>query len=307
MSCHVFFAFSRGLSQPMLVPGRTLEACQSHVRWVEQELGFKVEQYLDNPPQWRGADGHWSMRPKYGVGDERYCKVVGRHNDFVRRLYRHFGEWSKATLEAPPKGTWTNEFGDWSVSDWCKQLPPETLTPEDAATFWHGLQTLDVPPERWDRDHYMNRMEHLYEVMRGRESEGVRFDARKLSPKQAGEVIVLFSKFFDHSDCRLDVPNGYDHLATSDDGGYDWCEKCGPAHPDDSRRCRKKACPIREEDGMRYVLRDKATGEYMGRYDKWCETIDRHVRRFDERNDAVAFADKFAERVLVIVPVMPMR
>ena len=57
---------------------------------------------------------------------------------------------------------------------------------------------------------------------------------------------------------------------------------------------------------MRYVLRDKATGEYMGRRDKWCKTIDKHVRRYDERNDAVETAAKCTDRTLVVVPVMPM-
>ena len=92
-------------------------------------------------------------------------------------------------------------------------------------------------------------MEHLYEVMRGRKSEGVTFGEKALTTKQAAAVINIFSPYLDHDDRRLDVPNGYDYLASSYDGGYDWCEKCGAMRPEDADACRKRKCPIRAERG----------------------------------------------------------
>jgi hypothetical protein len=125
----------------------------------------------------------------------------------------------------------------------------EKLTPEDAAEFWHGLETLEVPRTQWTREYYTARMESLYEVMRGRESDGVSFDEKPLSPRQAAQVINIFSPFLDDHDCRLDVPKDRDYLASSYDGGYDWCEKCGAVTPEDGDRCCKRKCPIRAERG----------------------------------------------------------
>lgn len=35
-------------------------------------------------------------------------------------------------------------------------------------------------------------------------------------------------------------------LYRSDNGGYEWCEKCGAITYDDSMNCNKKKCPIQE-------------------------------------------------------------
>ena len=94
----------------------------------------------------------------------------------------------------------------------------------------------------------MEKMNHLYEVMRGRPDDGVSFDETPLTERQAAQVINIFSTYLDEHDMRLDVPRGHDYLASSYDGGYDWCEKCGCAvHPDDIGSCEKKKCPLREE------------------------------------------------------------
>jgi hypothetical protein len=59
---------------------------------------------------------------------------------------------------------------------------------------------------------------------------------------------------------RLDVPqrpgrkfDGMDYLASSSDGGYEWCSGdhgtgCfKPIHPDHVCECKRKKCPLREE------------------------------------------------------------
>jgi hypothetical protein len=218
VSFSVFFDFSVGLNETLMAPKGTIQNIAARVQEIEFAFGLETEQYLDNPPHWK------STKPTKTISDKTYCDKASRHNDWVRSLYRSFGEWSKTP-----------------VTD------GEALTPDHAKTFWHALTMLDVPPERWTADYYRERMEHLYEVMRGRESEGVNFDGKALTPKQASAVICLFDQFLDPADLRLDVPNGRDYLASSSDGGYDWCEKCGPMVWEDVGDCTKRRCPLRAE------------------------------------------------------------
>ena len=230
MSYHVFFDFSSGLAKSLKVPAGTKQSIKEHVEEIERILGLKRTKYESNPTHWDHFD------PEYrngfpSVDDETLCKTVQGHNAWVRSLYRNFGEWA----EKPFKGS--------------KGKRAETISTMDAEKFWHALTELSVGPSRWTPDYYIDRMEHLYEVIRGRESEGVTFGAKALTTKQAAAVINMFSPFLDSGDRRLDVPNGYDYLASSYDGGYDWCEKCGPMHPDDVDGCRKRKCPIRAERG----------------------------------------------------------
>jgi hypothetical protein len=220
MSFFTYFDLAAGLSASLHVPNGTLEAIHVHVAEVETALGLETEQYLDNPPHWK------TTKPTKKISAEDYCKLADEHNDWVRRLYDHFTQWSKNPVD-----------------------DGEELTPEQAKTFWHALTFLEVPPEQWTADYYRGRMEHLYEVMRGRESEGVTFDAKALTEKQAAAVIRVFDQFLDPDDLRLDVPNGRDYLASSSDGGYDWCEKCGPMVWEDAMQCRKRGCPLRKETG----------------------------------------------------------
>lgn len=219
MSVHVFFAFSSGLSKPIVVPKGTLASITAHIESVEKTLGLKRTQYRDNPVHWDTSD------PAYRAGfpdvdDETLCETIAEHNSWVRWLYDKFAQWAEDEVEHG-----------------------EAITPDDARSFWHGLQLLTVRPERWTADYYRNRMEHFYEVMRGRQQEGVTFPGPKLSPRQAAAVVWLFD-FLDPFDLRLDVPKGCDYLASSYDGGYDWCSRCGAVEPDYVNNCRKRGCPV---------------------------------------------------------------
>jgi hypothetical protein len=220
MSYHVFFGFSSGLAKPLKVPLGTLKEIADHVEWVERTLDMKCPG--------GGSLWHWfNLRDACTRAEmETLCEVATKHNAFVRRLYEDLDTWSKT----PVKGG-------------------ESLTPSKAKKFWEALTEISVPVEKWTPEYYIGRMEHVYEVLRGRESEGATFDAKALTTEQAAAVINVFSTFLDDDDRRLDVPKGYDYLASSYDGGYDWCEKCGPMHPDDADCCRKRKCPIRAERG----------------------------------------------------------
>lgn len=223
MSYHVFFSMSVGLKGPMLCPKGTLKRILDEVKATEEALGLGTTQYENNPPSW---DRYKNRESIAKVTDKVLCKTAMDHNAFVIYLYQQFGEWSKT----PP-------------------VDGETITPEQAATFWHGLEMITVPPERWTREFYVSKMEHLYEVMRGQESQGVSFGERPLTSKQAAQVVNIFSEYLDKNDCRLDVPKGHDYLASSYDGGYNWCEKCGAVTSDTFSGCTRssKSCPLKAE------------------------------------------------------------
>lgn len=231
MSYSAFFDFSLGLAKSLKVPAGTKKAILEHVEDVERILGLKRTKYGDNPTHWDYFD------PEYrsgfpSVDDETLCETVQYHNTWVRGLYRDFGEWAEKPFKAS------------------KGKRAETISIKDAQKFWHALTELSVGPSRWTPDYYIAQMEHLYEVMRGRTSQGVTLSAKALTEKQAAAVINIFSPFLDSDDRRLDVPNGYDYLASSYDGGYTWCEKCGPMHPHYADGCRKRKCPIRAANDL---------------------------------------------------------
>jgi len=223
MSVRVFFSFSTGILKPIKAPRGTLQRLLAHVEEVEATLGLTRERYADNPIHW-GGDAKRLGFP--GVDDELLCKTVAAHNAWARQLYDDIERWQRD----PP-------------------APEETITPEDAAKFWHALEDLNVSPERWTAEYYRKRMEHAYEVMRGRESEGVDWNGKPLTPKQAGGVIWLFEHIYGGHGLDLEVPRGCDQLLSSYDGGYDWCERCGAVLPEDGQACRKRKCPIRQQDG----------------------------------------------------------
>lgn len=227
MSFHVFFSMSTGLNEPIRCPKGTYKRCLERVAHVEKMLGLKRTKYRDNPIHW---DHLANLKEMAKVPNDVLCREAEKHNTWVRWLYGQFEEWSKT----PPQGDDT-----------------ELLTPEMAAEFWHALEFIEVPLDRWTSDYYRARMEACYEVMRRGESDGVSFDAKPLTAKQADAVIRLFSQFLDAHDIRLAVPVGRDCLKSSDDGGYTWCEKCGAIDEDDVeykiKYCRKRGgCPLRE-------------------------------------------------------------
>lgn len=220
-SFKAYFFFTQGLSQTITVPSGTKEMIAKHVSYVEESLGLKKIEAPD------GNSAYWDCPPNkfksIEIDDKILCSVVETHNIWVRQLYEYFEKW----VQNPPGGN------------------TEQLTPDDAKTFWHALTILDVPPERWSRNYYKSRMEHFYEVLRGREDEGVEIGCKPLTTKQANAVIWLFS-FLDKHDIRLEVPKGGDELRSADDGGYDWCEKCGAVYPEDAGACSKRKCPLKE-------------------------------------------------------------
>jgi hypothetical protein len=222
MSVHVFFAFSTGLAKPVSAPPGTLASIHKHIEEVENALGI---QHMESGT---GKDAniawdHWDdegYRAGFpDIDDKLLCETVANHNNWVRRLYDQLEGWYKKPVKDGDK-----------------------ITPKDAELFWHGLHTLAVPPNRWTPEYYRERMEHAFEVMRGREDEGVSFDAKALTPAQAGAVVHLFETFLDPDDARLECPKGHDHLANSDE--YDWCERCGAVDQTDADNCRKRKCPV---------------------------------------------------------------
>jgi len=218
MSFNVFFMFSAGLQTPLKVPKGTFDAIMGEVRWIEKELGLETEQYRKNPPRWKHNDFK-------EVDDETLCAAAERHNAWIIMLHGQFGEWFKN----PVRGG-------------------ERLTPTKAKRFWHALEMITVPPERWTGDYYEERMKALYEALRGRAfgAEGMCFDARALSPRQAASVINLLSSWLDGEERDMDVPKGCDWLGSRYHGDYEYCEKCGPVTNEHVDACRKRGCPAKD-------------------------------------------------------------
>lgn len=219
MSYRVYFDLSTGLSKEVTVPKGTLTKILDRIRYTEETLGFQVEESSGGHKYWR------DKKPKEGISDETFCQVVSKHNSFVIALYEELEKY----FETPsPDG--------------------EVITLEESQKFWYGLVRIDVPAERWTKEYYREQMDELYETMRGR-GEAVTFDSKPLTERQAADVINIFGSCLDKWDLRLDVPKGHDYLASSSDGGYYWCEKCGAVTEEDASACTKRKCPIKEEWG----------------------------------------------------------
>ena len=250
MSYHVFFSFSTGLTKPMTVPKGTLERIKSEIALTEEILGLKRTPTYTPEGEKQRPGWHWdkisesifvtagdkvdTKLPQWWLDDrardakiERMASRVREHNSFVRRLYEELGEWSKKK----PSGK-------------C-----EKITPKQAQEFWGGLAEIELPRSLWPEEHFRDHMEHLFEVLTKGKSRGTCLDCKPLDLEQAGALIMLFEDALDEwgYDLRFSVPldenlKPYDFLATSNDGGYDWCSKCGPILESDFHaRCEK--CP----------------------------------------------------------------
>lgn len=213
-----FWFFAQKINRSIFAPVGTLEKIMEHVEWVEDKLDIEREKYLDNPERWKHTNYE-------NIEEKTLCRVAIEHNNWQRQLFEDFGKWSE------------NQPGEGM----------EEITPVDAEKFFPALTTIEVPLSRWSRDYYIGRMQVYYETMRGREAEGMKLSGEPLTTEQANAVIWLFSHILDEHDVRLDVPKGCDSLYASDDGGYEWCEKCGAILPDDVYWCKENTCPLAEE------------------------------------------------------------
>lgn len=214
----VYFGLSSGLSKPIKVPIGTCDKIKNHINEVTEKLQLKVEQYRDNPPHWTNCS------PSSEVPDDVASQYVFEHNRWVRQIYADLSTWS----ETPP-----DEY--------------EELTPEFARTIWYGLATLYLTYDRWTEETYVAEMEKCFEVMQGRETDGVGFGEKPLTKRQAAAVIWLFSEYLDRADVRLEVPNGRDYLVTDDE--YAWCPKHGAWHYDDVEEHSDDGDPICPAEG----------------------------------------------------------
>lgn len=251
MSYHVYFALSTGFTRPQRVPKGTLKGLLDGIQAVEKLLGLKrIPTYTpEGEPQqpgwsWRNAAADMlahagpkadTSLPQWWLADrERDARIsrmgatVRNHNADVRAFYQDLGVWQKRK---------------W------KRGESETITPAQAVEFWGGLQILELPRKLWDEDHFRAYMEHLHTLLTRGSSDGVELDCPPFNPSQAGAILELLEAEIDEwgYDMRFAIPldadlQPYDCIASSVDGGYDWCSKCGPIHSNDFRaRCR--VCP----------------------------------------------------------------
>jgi hypothetical protein len=273
-SYHVFFSFSSGLRSDMKVPNGTLDRILGRIDFTEKVLGLgRTPTYTsegeDQKPGWSWRNTEKEMLEKAGSKPdsslpqwwlayrdretliEGMANAVQRHNDEIRWLYDEMDKWSEKT--------------DWKDGEW------EVITQEQAVEFWGGLQILELPKELWTRDHFTDHMQHVYELLSTGESRGVSLNCEPLKSDQVSSLINYIESELDQwgFDCRFAVPldedlQPYDHIASSYDGGYDWCSHCGPIHPN-AFHARCRVCPR------------AATGE--------CELRNEHPAEFEDEED----------------------
>lgn len=220
MSYQVLFALSSGLMKPLHVTNGKLERIFKHQDWIEGELEVELD-------EWKG-ETRWARSPAGDhLDDETFCTIASGHNRWVLKLYNDMVVWSEHPVEG----------GD-------------VITLEDAKRFWRCLRRIDIPMARWTEDHYRREMKVMYEVLRGRPTDGIIPGGTPLTIEQATNVIILFS-FIDPGDQRLDVCEGHDELSHTDE--YCWCEKCGAIHEDEvehrMKTCKHEGdeCPLRRD------------------------------------------------------------
>lgn len=210
MGFELFFDLAVGFKKPLTAPEGTYRAILKQIRYVESELGFNREKYKDNP--WR-----WNDTEKEGVTDEAFCEVAEKHNNFVIWLHGKLSEW---TARRPDGKT-------------------EVITVEQSKDFMPGLRRLDIPFERWTEDHFEKKLTSFYEIVRGRNTDGVSFGAEPLNEDQAAQVVLLLHEYIighGRFPKEYDVPRGHDYLTNSEDTV--WCEQKGwCVHQDDVGEC----------------------------------------------------------------------
>ncbi len=214
----MFFQLSSGLSDPIVCTKGTLKRIHEHIAEIERALPGIAEIY-NGKKRWC----HFKVETAIdSLRDKEACSIVAEHNNFCHWLYGRFAVWS-----AHPA-----KYG-------------ETITQEKAEEFWFAIEhEFGIKSHRWTANYYEERMNAIYEAMRGRENDdGLIFDGKPLSPEQADAVINMFC-FLDTHDIRLSVPKGRDELYRSD--SYAWSAVCGAIHEQDVldhyRTCRKKGC-----------------------------------------------------------------
>lgn len=168
-----------------------------HIKKVEGALHIEREQYMEFPV-------HWKNTRYTDVDDDTLCDWKVWHNQWVRNVYEYFSEVSQ---KSPTGDT-------------------EIITPEMAQEFWFALRMIYVPIERWTAEHYMQKMDEIFDVMVKGENDGVSFDAGPLTPEQAHQVVILFSGWMDKHDTRLELPRGRDYMMPLSE--CQWC----PVHGD---------------------------------------------------------------------------
>jgi len=238
MSVETRLMFTDGLLKPIQVKAGALAKIASH-----REMLTKLFDLGDDPRDWSlTIERKLNTR---GVPSSRLSRVPARDDDVGMLTDDHAHEIAEAHR------TFLDAMWEQFRSDRKLEGEIETITVEQAAEFWPLLTlSIEVPFWRWSAEHYHEQMIHAYEVMRGRDSHGEHFDAEPLSIAQAKAVVLVFSRWMDEHDIRLDVPNGHDDLARSDTGEYDWCEHCGAIGGDEvehtARTCaRASECPLR--------------------------------------------------------------
>lgn len=252
MSYHVFFSFSTSLAKNMKVPKGTLERITSRIEYTERILGLERTPTYTPEGEKQRPGWHWHHTEKNMLEMAGHPADKGVHQYWLldRERESRIASMALAVRLHNQEIEWLyNDLRKWSEKEKWKRGEAETITVKQSREFWGGLTMLELPKELWDREHYTDHMDHLHTLLTTGESRGVILDCPPFNPEQTEALISLLDGELDQwgFDARFSIPldenlKPYNLIASSYDGGYDWCEKCGPIHSDDFyRRCA--ICP----------------------------------------------------------------
>lgn len=207
---HIFFAFSEGLKQDIYVSKKTIEYVMHKVGLQMDTLDISdIAEIPDMSSLERFAEKHFEQGHR---GDEAICEFASEQCKLVEMAYDMV---QKATPEPTTENT-------------------ALLTQGDFKAILPMLKQVDVPIERWSKDYHRERMDEVYEILRGRPTDKVSWEIPPLTEEQAAGVVWLIDVVLgvDRHQNDLAVCKGQDHI--SDTNEYHWCEKCGAVDYDDT-------------------------------------------------------------------------
>jgi|GEM_PF-4134815 len=137
------------------------------------------------------------------VSGKDLCDFALRFNSFIRYLYESLATWSNE----PP-------------------VPGVLVTVQESEYIVKQLSMMYVSPENWTDGYYEVMMREVFDLMTtGTNRNKDLFHAELLTPKQAAEVIGVFSEWLGTKGVELVIPYGGHELLNAKDCCH-WCERC---------------------------------------------------------------------------------
>lgn len=273
MPYHIFFGFATGLKETMTVPKGTLAELQRMVAMTEETLELKRKkprkQYAGDHTTWLCSEHELTKTMRRHQRRRKADTITWRDLEaIVHEMERGITSWNDYTRKFYGLLSACSEPDGWQKpTPYQSHKESEELTPETFKEYIGFLrQRIEWPREFWSREYWMDYLTHIWKVLGGDESRGIELGCEPLSFEQRKAMLWLIEGEQDQwgYDSRAEQPLDENDepcgdLASSYDGGYDYCDGpgCGrPYHPDYSlRKCN--ACPQKMKCGLREKFYDE--------------------------------------------------